>query len=130
MGRPKAFFYLLKKNGKLYKEQVKNPAALSDNHDYDLLNSIASTLYTNLPLNTPDFVRIMEQGSHSVSILGYHYLDEGKEYGYVYRKGDKENTYSLDVYQDGKIYKPNQYSIRNKTLDEITAILKSVGSPE
>ncbi len=125
---PKRSYTFFEKNGKLYKEQEKSPAALSDNHDYDLLNSIASTLYTNLPLNTPDFVRIMEQGRHSVGIMGYHYLEEGKEYGYVYRKGDKENTYSLDVYQDGKIYKPTQYSIRNKTLDEITAILKTVGS--
>jgi hypothetical protein len=125
---PKRSYTFFEKNGKLYKEQEKNPAALSDNHDYDLLNSIASTLYTSLPLNTPDFVRIMEQGRHSVGILGYHYLEEGKEYGYVYRKGDKENTYSLDVYQDGKLYKPNQFSIKNKTLEELTAILKTVGS--
>jgi hypothetical protein len=57
-------------------------------------------------------------------------MEDGKEYGYVYRKGDKENTYSLDVYQGGKIFKANQYSITNKTLDELTALLKSMGPPE
>ncbi len=122
---PKRSYTYFEKDGKLYKEQVKNPAALSDNHDYDLLNSIASALYNNVPLGTTDFVQVMEQGRHSVGILGYHAIDEGKEYGYVYRKGDKENTYSLDVYQDGKVYKPNQYSIRNKTLRELITILKS-----
>lgn len=126
---PKRSYTYFEKNGKLYTEQVKNPEALSDNHDYDLLNTIASALYTNVPISPPDFVQIIEQGRHSVGILGYHAVEDGKELGYVYRKGDKENTYSLDVYQDGKIFKPNQYSIKNKTLDELTAILKSVGPP-
>jgi hypothetical protein len=127
---PKRSYTYFEKDGKLYKEQVKNPSVLSDNHDYDLLNSIAGALYIKAPLSASDFIPVLEHGRHSVGILGYHFIEDGKEYGYVYRKGDKENTYSLDVYQDGKIYKPNQYSIKNKTLKELTVILKAVGSPD
>jgi hypothetical protein len=120
--RPYTYFA---KNGKLYKEQVKNPEALSDNHDYDLLGTVADALYNNGPLNPAEFIDVIENDRHQVGVLGYHTIEGGKEYGFVYKKGNKENTYNLDIYQDGKIYKPNQYSIRDKTLSELIAILKS-----
>lgn len=122
---PKQPYTYFAKSGKIYKEQVKNPAALSNNHDYDLLGTVADALYNNGPLNTAEFIEVIENDRHQVGILGYHTLDDGKEFGYVYKKGNKENTYSLDLYKDGKVYKPNQYSIRDKTLSELITILKS-----
>jgi hypothetical protein len=122
---PKRPYTYFEKNGKIYKEQVKNPAALSDNHDFDLLGTVADALYNNGPLNTAAFIDVIENDRHQIGILGYHTMDDGKEFGYVYKKGSKENTYSLDLYKDGKVYKPSEYSIKDKTLSELITILKS-----
>lgn len=122
---PKRPYSYFEKNGKLYKEQVKNPAALRDNHDYDLLGTVADALYNNGPLNVATFIDVIENDRHQVDILGYHMMEDGKELGYVYRMGNKENTYSLDLYKDGKVYKPSEYSIKDKTLSELITILKS-----
>lgn len=122
---PKRPYTYFAKNGKLYKEQVKSPTDYSYNHDFDLLGTVANALYNNGPLNASEFIDVIEHDRNQVGILGYHTIEEGKELGFVYKKGNKENTYSLDLYQDGKVYKPNQYSIRNKTLSEVITILKS-----
>lgn len=124
---PKLPYVYFQKDHQIYKEQDPNPSDGRDQRDYSrALEQVASSLFNNTPLNTAFFVRFLESNGMRSMPLGYHSIDEGKEYGYRYRKGSGKGTYSGDFYENGKITKPAQYSFKDKTPEQIVLFMETL----
>lgn len=118
------------KGDKIYEESLKNLKDQTDRHqgnDYSrFVESVARSMFNPSELNTATFVELLQNGGWKIPKLGYHSFEGGKEFGFRYRKGDQEGTYSADFYENGKISKSEKLRIKNKTPDQIAEIMKAI----
>lgn len=128
----KRSFIYVKKDDQLYIEQVKDSRQLvredsrtQDNESSAYMNKIASNLYTKRALDKHFFISLLtDKPGGMPDYFGQYVYYEGKAYGSGYKRGTLPGTYSMDVLQQGKIVTDKQYTVRNKTLAEISAGFK------
>lgn len=127
---PKQMIMYFQKGNKIYQEQLKNPKDQREEpreKDYSrALEWIAQTLFSANDFNVANFVGLLENDGWKIGRLGYHIFMDGKEIGLRYRNGDQEGNYSMDFYENGKISRTGELSIKNKTPDQIAEILKNI----
>lgn len=122
--RPYSYF---QKNNKLYIEQAESAQQEPKGHDQGssrMLERLALSLYDTTPLETPDMTAFLQVRNEIKNYMGQCGLYEGKLEGFVYKPGDTEGTYTMELYSQGKI-EPAKVSTRNKTLKELAVILKA-----
>ncbi|QNK62716.1 hypothetical protein H7F33_19610 [Pedobacter sp. PAMC26386] len=122
--RPYSYF---QKNNKLYIEQAKH--ALTETNRYTqessrMMEMLSLGLYETTPFETSSMLDFLQGQNETGGYMGSSELYEGKLEGFVYKPGDTETTYTMDYYSRGKI-QPAKVLAKNKTLKELTEILKS-----
>lgn len=125
----KRFYSYFQKNNKLYLEQAQDmqkDAQDEDRENSRMLKKLAMYLYDDArQLDTAFFKEFLADKNDGLGIyMGNCGIYEGKVNGFVYRTGDIKDTYTLDYYSDGKI-QPWKSDMKNKTLQELTAAMKS-----
>ena len=124
----KRFHSYFQRNNKLYLEQAKD--AGKEDHENEraysrMLRKLAMYLYDDdKPLDNAFFKEFLAKNDGLGVYMGSCGTYEGKISGFVYKAGNIEGTYTLDYYSDGKI-KPWKSNVKNKTLQELTAVLTS-----
>lgn len=122
--RPYSYF---QKNNKLYIEQARSPQQEPEDHDREssrMLKRLSLSLYDTTPLETADMIAFLQGRNEIKNYMGHCELYEGKLEGFVYKPGDTEGTYNMELYSQGKP-EPAKVSAKNKTLRELAAILKA-----
>ncbi|WP_367865085.1 hypothetical protein [Pedobacter sp. WC2423] len=122
--RPYSYF---QKNNKLYIEQARSPQQEPEDHDREssrMLQRLSLSLYDTTPLETADMIAFLQGRNEIKNYMGHCELYEGKLEGFVYKPGDTEGTYTMELYSQGKP-EPAKVSAKNKTLRELAAILKA-----
>lgn len=122
--RPYSYF---QKNNKLYIEQAKPAQQKPKEHDQGssrMLQRLSLSLYDTTPLETADMIAFLQERNEVKNYMGHCELYEGKLEGFVYKPGDTEGMYTMELYSQGKP-EPAKVSAKNKTLRELAAILKA-----
>ncbi|MET4138701.1 hypothetical protein [Pedobacter sp. UYP1] len=122
--RPYSYF---QKNNKLYIEQAR--FAQPEPKEYDgessrMLQRLSLSLYDSTPLETSDMISFLQERNEVKNYMGHCGIYEGKLEGFIYKPGDTEGTYTMQLYSQGKL-EPAKVSTKNKTLKELAVILKA-----
>ena len=124
------YYNFVEKNKKLFIEQPTDTIQLNalrqrmDNGYDRLLEELATSIVDNSLLDDTFFKRLFEESNWKFpNFFGTHGFYEGKLSGFNYKKGSKEGTYNMDYYRDGKVDTSAGMMARDKTLEEILAIL-------
>jgi hypothetical protein len=125
----KRFHSYFQKNNKLYLEQAKEAGKEgqeNEKNDSRILRRLAMYLYDDQQLDTAFFKNFLADKNDGLGVyMGNFGIYEGQASGFVYNTGDSKGKYTLDYYTDGKI-QPWKSDVKNKTLQELTEILKSL----
>ena len=122
--RPYSYF---QKSNKLYIEQAKSAQQEPKEHAQGssrMLQRLSLSLYDTTPLETSDMIAFLQERNEVKNYMGHCELYEGKLEGFIYKPGDTEGTYTMELYSQGKP-EPAKVSAKNKTLRELAAILKA-----
>ncbi|MGY0039693.1 hypothetical protein [Pedobacter sp. NJ-S-72] len=124
----KRFYSYFQRNNKLYLEQAAEKESQNNEREYSRkLKKLSMYLYDDRgkPLDNAFFKEFLADNNDGLGVyMGSCGVYDGKVSGFVYKAGDIEGTYTLDYYSDGKI-QPWKSDVKNKTLQELTAVLKS-----
>lgn len=132
----KLSFSYLRKNHQLYIEQAMDTAQLAAFQELmedtdgrsSVIARIAHSFYRNYsPLEVGDLQYfIANMHFNDDDFLGACENWDGKVYGMVYEKGAKEGTYTLIMYEEGKIVTQPELKVKDQTVDEIAVALKAI----
>jgi hypothetical protein len=124
-------FSYIKRNGDLFIEQAHDKGQVAralnlsqGNNHSEYLVKVADHLYVQRPIGPAFFTAILNDrpGAMPADYFGQYAFYEGKGYGPIFKRGNRPGTYSMDLYQQDKLIKNQDYIFRDKTLDEIHAI--------
>jgi len=129
-------FSYLRKNHQLYIEQATDTAQLAafqelargDDGNSSVVSQMAHSFYRNYSsLEAKDLQYfIANMYFNDDDFLGACENWDGKAYGMVYKKGTKEGTYTLTMYEEGKVVTQPELKATDQTVDEIAAALKAI----
>ncbi|RAJ34195.1 hypothetical protein LY11_01086 [Pedobacter cryoconitis] len=122
--RPYSYF---QKSNKLYIEQPEVAQKEPEDHDQEssrMLRKLSLSLYDTTPLETSDMIAFLQKRNGIKNYMGDYGLYEGKAEGFVYKPGDTEGTYTMELYSQRKV-EPAKIPAKNKTLKELAAALKT-----
>lgn len=128
-------FSYFRKNHQLYIEQATDAAQLMAFHELAEDNdgsSVVSRMALSFLRNTPS----LEVEDLQYFVANMYFKDDDflgtcefwdrKIYGMMYQQGAKEGTYTLTMYEEGKVVTKPELVIVDQTVDEIAAAFKLI----